>query len=133
DSADDGGEIVVSENHVCGILCNVATGDTHGDTDIGALQGRRVVDTVTSHDTEGSTTMQSLNHADLGARTTPCNDERELFELVHLIVREGVKVAGSHDDRVGLSRRNSLGQDSNLVGNGGGGTNVVTGQHVNLD
>src|SRR5690606_35195120 len=111
----------------------VATGDTHGDTNVCTLQRGRVVDTVTSHDTEGTTAMQSLNHADLGARTTPCNDERELFELVHLIVGKGVKIAGSHDDRVSLGRRNSLGQDADFVGNGGSGANVVTSQHVNLD
>ena len=53
-SCNDGGEVVVQQDHVGGLLGDVRPGDTHGNTDVGLLQGRRVVHTVTCHGHDGS-------------------------------------------------------------------------------
>jgi hypothetical protein len=45
----DGGEVVVSQNHIGRLLGDLGAGHPHGDPDVGRLQGRCVVDTVSSH------------------------------------------------------------------------------------
>lgn len=45
----NGSKVVVGENHAGRLLGNVGS-STHADTDIGTLEGRSIVDTVTSHD-----------------------------------------------------------------------------------
>lgn len=48
DGGDDGGEVVVAENDIGCILCDVGTGLTHGNTNIGTAERGRVVNTITS-------------------------------------------------------------------------------------
>mmetsp|Transcript_38236 Transcript_38236/g.75275 ORF Transcript_38236/g.75275 Transcript_38236/m.75275 type:complete len:495 (-) Transcript_38236:791-2275(-) len=45
----DGGEIVVGQNHVGGLLGNFSSGNTHGNADRGGFEGRSIVYTITSH------------------------------------------------------------------------------------
>ena len=46
---DDGGEVVVGEDHLRGFLGHLGPGDAHGHADVGGLQRRRVVDAVAGH------------------------------------------------------------------------------------
>lgn len=48
-SSDNGGKIVVQQDHVCGVLGSVGPCDPHGDTNISLLKSRRVVHTITCH------------------------------------------------------------------------------------
>ena len=48
DGGDDGGEVIVGENHIGSGFGDGGTG-THGNTDFGFFQGWGVVDTITSH------------------------------------------------------------------------------------
>jgi hypothetical protein len=48
DGGDDGGEVVVAENDVGCVLCDVGTGLTHGNTNIGTAERGGVVNTITS-------------------------------------------------------------------------------------
>mmetsp|Transcript_66777 Transcript_66777/g.172874 ORF Transcript_66777/g.172874 Transcript_66777/m.172874 type:complete len:603 (+) Transcript_66777:251-2059(+) len=52
DAIDDGCKVVVLQNDVCSILGNLSATDTHGNTNLGLLQGRRVIHAVTSHGTD---------------------------------------------------------------------------------
>ncbi|GBE60675.1 hypothetical protein BOVATA_021680 [Babesia ovata] len=49
DSGDDRLEIVVDEDHVSGLLGNFSSSDSHGNTDIGHLQRRCIINTITRH------------------------------------------------------------------------------------
>jgi hypothetical protein len=46
---DDGGEVVVSQNHVGGLFGDFGAGQAHRDPDVGGRQCRCVVDTVSGH------------------------------------------------------------------------------------
>lgn len=46
---DNGGEIVVEQNHGGRLFGYVRSGDTHGDADVGSFQCRRVIDPVARH------------------------------------------------------------------------------------
>lgn len=48
DGGDDGGKVVITENDIRGILGDIRTGLTHGNTDISTAERRGIVDTITS-------------------------------------------------------------------------------------
>jgi hypothetical protein len=48
DRSDNGGKVIVSENHIGSGFGNSGTG-SHGDTDFGFLQSWGIIDTITSH------------------------------------------------------------------------------------
>uniref|UniRef100_A0A2M3YY06 Uncharacterized protein n=1 Tax=Anopheles braziliensis TaxID=58242 RepID=A0A2M3YY06_9DIPT len=62
-SGNNGGEVVISQHHLGSRLGHSGT-RTHGNTDFGLLQGRRVVDTITRHGGDFIHALQILN--DLG-------------------------------------------------------------------
>lgn len=45
----DGGKVVIQEDHVCSLLGDVRSRDTHSNTDVSLLQSRRIVHTITCH------------------------------------------------------------------------------------
>mmetsp|Transcript_74341 Transcript_74341/g.191795 ORF Transcript_74341/g.191795 Transcript_74341/m.191795 type:complete len:296 (+) Transcript_74341:1-888(+) len=49
DTGHDGGEVVVLQHDVGRVLRHVRASDAHGDAHLGLLQGRRIVDAITSH------------------------------------------------------------------------------------
>jgi len=53
-SGDDGGKVIVQQDHVGRLLGDVGAGDPHGNADVCLFQGWRVVDTVTRHGHNGS-------------------------------------------------------------------------------
>ncbi len=55
----NGGEIVVYEHHVGGVLGHVCAGDAHGHTDVRLLQGGGVVDPVSGHGHQGPRSCQA--------------------------------------------------------------------------
>ena len=48
-SLHDGGEVVVGEDHVGGLRGDLSAGNAHGDSDLGLLESRGVVDSVSGH------------------------------------------------------------------------------------
>lgn len=59
DGGHDRGKVVVAENDIRGILGDIRTGLTHGNTDIGTAERGRIVDTITS-------LLQSVNRVIIG-------------------------------------------------------------------
>merc|ERR1712172_261593 len=64
DGGDNGGEVVVSEDHLRGGLGHSGS-RTHGDTNLGSLQGGGVIDTVTSHGGDLLLLLQVLDNLGL--------------------------------------------------------------------
>ncbi|KAG9330976.1 hypothetical protein JZ751_021297 [Albula glossodonta] len=48
-SSDDGGKVVVQQNHVCSLFGDVRPGNAHGHSNIGLLQRRGVIHPVSCH------------------------------------------------------------------------------------
>ena len=77
--------------------------------------------------------MKSIDHAHLGLRSTACNDQRQSWKCINLLISEFVKLAGSHDHGVcdischsaEISR-----QDSHLLCNCFGSARVIASDHV---
>ena len=65
DGADDGGEVVVLQDHVAGVLGDVGAGDAHRDADVGLLERGRVVDAVAGHRDDLAIALQRLDDAQL--------------------------------------------------------------------
>ncbi len=42
-------KVIICKNHASGFLAHLGSGDPHGHTDIGCLQGRGIIYSVTSH------------------------------------------------------------------------------------
>ena len=51
---DDGGEVVVQQDHVGRLLGDVRAGDPHGNADVRLLQGWGVVDSISCYRDDGS-------------------------------------------------------------------------------
>uniref|UniRef100_A0A182WLP1 Uncharacterized protein n=1 Tax=Anopheles minimus TaxID=112268 RepID=A0A182WLP1_9DIPT len=60
-SGNNGGEVIISQHHLSGGLGDGGTG-THGNTNFGLLQGRGVVDTITSHSGDFVHALQELHN-----------------------------------------------------------------------
>merc|ERR1719461_2655744 len=67
DGGHNGGEVVVSEDHLRGRLSHSGSG-AHGDTNLGSLQGGGVVDTVSSHGGDLLHLLEILNNLRLVER-----------------------------------------------------------------
>lgn len=56
-TADDGREVVVEKDHVRSLLGHSASHDTHGNSDVRLLEGRRVVNSVSGYGDDVSTAL----------------------------------------------------------------------------
>ena len=63
--ADDGGEVVVREDHVRDVLGDVGAGDAHADADVGALDAGRVVYAVAGHGGDRAVLAPGVDYAGL--------------------------------------------------------------------
>jgi len=162
-TADDGGEVVVEEEHIGGVLGDIGA-TSHSNTDVGLLDGRGVVDTVTSDSDDVTEFLAGGDDEELLGGGGSGKDDLGLADPVHdftsllnFVVIEtflgGVNVSQvlsvdnnrlSHAEsftviHVGVSLLDGvvlelgLGDDVDLVGNGGGSGLLVTSDHDNLD
>ena len=53
-SGNNGGKVVVQQDHVGGLLGDVRSSDPHGNADVCFLQSRRVVHAITRHGHDGA-------------------------------------------------------------------------------
>lgn len=91
DGVEDGGEVVVGEDYFRGVFGHVGAGFAHGNADVGAFEGRRVVDAIaslegllvwgvgeggrgegvnTNHGRKGLASVQCFYHSDFGLGST---------------------------------------------------------------
>ena len=124
DRADDGGEVVIGEDHRGGFLGHLGAGDAHGHADVGPTQGGRVVHPVAGHGHDVAAALQRAHDADLVLGGDP-GDDADLVEPAGevVVVRDPVQVGAG--DRVA--------GDAEVGGDGPGGHRVVTGDHPDSD
>ena len=65
DGGDDGGEVVVGEDHFGGVFGDFGAGDAHGDADVGAGEGGGVVDAVAGHGDDVALFFEDADQPDL--------------------------------------------------------------------
>ncbi len=119
---DDGGEIVVGEDHARRLLRDFGAGDPHRDADVGFLQRWCVVDAVAGHGDDVAVLLQRLHdaqlvvrrHARVHRRRAHSGGERRIVHGIELDSGERLS-ASSHDAEVG--------SDANC------GPRVITGDH----
>lgn len=129
DGALDGGEVVVYENHVGGEFGYVGSG-THGDTNIGLLEGRCIVDAVASHGNNFAGLLEEVDELGL-VSGLGAGKEGSVSRGVHLLgVGQGVEFAAS----VGFASEIFVGaKDANGAADGLGGVLVVACDDYNAD
>src|SRR5699024_2364816 len=123
---DDGGEVVVGQDHGGRVLGHLGAGDAHGYADVGLLQGGGVVDAVAGHGDNLALALPGVDDADLMLRGHPGVDRDVLQPLVQIGVAHLVKLHAGE----GLV---PLQEDAQLPGDGGGGDLVVAGDHDGAD
>jgi len=67
----DRGEVVVGQDHVGGFFGHIGAGDAHGDTDVGLLERRRVVDPIAGHRHHVTVLPERLHQAQFVFRADP--------------------------------------------------------------
>ena len=74
DGSGDRGEVVVGEDHLGGFLRDFRAFDAHGDTDVGLLERRSVIDPITGHGDHLAGGLHGANKAQLVLGTGPRKD-----------------------------------------------------------
>ena len=123
DRADDGGEVVVGEDHHRGLLGDLGAGDPHRDADVRSLQRRGVVHAVAGHRDDVALSLQQLDQPDLVLGRDP-GDHADLGQLLEQLVV-------AHRGELGAGDRAAL--DPQLTGDRGRGGGVVAGDHPDPD
>mmetsp|Transcript_29462 Transcript_29462/g.73947 ORF Transcript_29462/g.73947 Transcript_29462/m.73947 type:complete len:485 (-) Transcript_29462:693-2147(-) len=129
-SGHDGGEVVVCQHNVRNALGDVRAGDAHGNANVGLLDGGRVVDAITRHGHNLAPAVQCLHHAHLALRGAARHDQRQVIELVKLLICHGVHLGSSGDGALGGL---ALGNNANLLGNSPCRRRVIAGEHTDDD
>ena len=121
----DGGEVVVGQHDLGGLLGRLGALAAHGDADIGLLERRRIVDPVAGHRHHRAPGLQCAHHPQLVLGTGA--GEHIGLGGQHRQVRiiDRVQVTAFHHHRI-------LGQ-AELPGDGRGGGGVVAGDHLHRD
>ena len=127
DGGNNGGEVVVGQNHLRSLTGNIGTLLTHGNTHVGGLEGGGVVDTVTGHGGNLSLGLEGLDNADLVLRRGTGEDVVGHDGLLELIVGHGIHLGTG--DGLGVL----LVDEAEHVTDGGGGILVITGDHGNTN
>ena len=95
DGVGDGGEAVVQQDHVGGVLGHVGSGDPHGHADVRGLQGGGIVDSVPGHGGDLSGPLQGLNDPQLIRGRDPGEDRGGPHRGVQVLLGHGIQfVAG---------------------------------------
>ena len=100
DGRDDGGEVIVAQHHVRGLLRDIGAGDTHRHADIGLLQRGRVVDAITRHRDHLALSLQRTHDAELVFRRDAGEHGHAAHRLPPLRVGQPVEFR-SGEDRIG--------------------------------
>ena len=127
DGGNNGGEVVVGQNHLGSLTGDVGTLLTHGNTHIGGLEGGSVIDTITGHGGNLSLGLEGLDNADLVLRRGTSEDVVGHDGLLELIVGHGIHLGTG--DGLGVL----LVDKAEHVADGGGGILVITGDHGNTN
>mmetsp|Transcript_20653 Transcript_20653/g.58795 ORF Transcript_20653/g.58795 Transcript_20653/m.58795 type:complete len:668 (-) Transcript_20653:1876-3879(-) len=127
DGDNDGGEVIISEDHLGGFTGDVGSFLAHGHTHVGSLEGRGIVDTVSGHAAHFSLGLEGLDDADLVLRGGTGEDVVLLDGDLDLFVAHGVEFWSGDCAAMLFVDESEVGSD------GEGGVFVVTGDHGDTD
>jgi hypothetical protein len=121
---DDGGEVVVGQDHPGGFAGDVGSDDTHGDSDVGLAQGRCIVHAITGHRHYLSFAAQNPRDVHLVLRGDPREDHARATQILPKLGVGCLRdVAASDDERLVWI------DQSDTNGNSLRGEAVVAGDH----
>ena len=122
---DDGGEVVVRQHHLRGLLGRLGALLPHGDAHVGLLERGRVVHAVARHGHHRALALQRAHHAQLVLGAGAGEHVGARGQGGQGVVGRGVHVgAGGHHGPRGQAQ---------LAGDGGGRGGVVAGDHLHAD
>ena len=124
--AHDGGKVVVRQHHVRHVLGDVRAGDAHAHADVGALDGGGVVDAVAGHGGDEARLAPGVYDAGLVLGLYARVDADVAEGLLKGLVIHGAQLAAGDGPL-------ALPQDAKLACDGGGGVDVVAGDHHDAD
>ena len=110
--ANDGGKVIVCQNHICNTLGNVGTSNAHTNTNISALNGRRIVNAVARHGCNHALFAPGINNANLVLRLNACINAKSLNTLLKLFIRNLIKLCAGNSLRA-ISDNTQLNCNSN--------------------
>ena len=93
---DDGGEVVVSEDHAGGVLGHLGAGDAHGHADVRLFQGGGVVDPVPGHGHHPAPLLPGLDDAHFVLRRHPGEDGEPFNVLLQQLLGHKVQLRPGH-------------------------------------
>ena len=120
--ANDGGKVIVSQNHICNALSNIGTSNAHTNTNISAFNGRSIINAVTCHGRNHALLAPGINNADLVLRLNTCINANCLNTLLKLFVRNLIKLCAGNCLR-------AIGNNAQLNRNSNGRINVIACNH----
>ena len=123
DRLDDGGEVVVGQDHHRRPLGDLGAGDAHRHADVGLLEGRRIVHAVAGHRDDVAFLLQQAHQPDLVLRRH-ARDHADVGQLL-------LELVVAHSGELCAGQR--LAFDAQLVADGRRGHRVVAGDHAHLD
>merc|ERR1719188_213732 len=152
DSSNNGGKVVIKQDHVSGLFGDVRSSDTHGNSNVSLLESRRVIDTISSDGNNGSHSLTTLDNDQLLLGRGSGEDNLSVVhqDLINLLLGHLLDLSSVDDASSGISGVDVLDIDSLLLGNvldsvgvsgddsdvlcdGLGGDGMVSGDHDDLD
>jgi len=94
----DRGKVVVHENNVRSLLSKLSTSNTHGEPDVGGLEGGAVVRNITSDTNNLTDVTEGFNENLLILRRGPGQDLKAGNDINALVVIESSEERAFHDD-----------------------------------
>jgi len=162
DTIDNGAEVIIEQNHITSVLSDLRSA-THSNTDIGLLDSRGVIDTITSDGDDFSEVLASVDDQEFLRRSSSGEHNLWLSDPVHNLASllnfgiietfflevDGGELISVNDDGLaffhGLLGAHSalvyepvvlsllISDDGDLGGNSSGGVLLITSNHNNLD
>mmetsp|Transcript_3618 Transcript_3618/g.7525 ORF Transcript_3618/g.7525 Transcript_3618/m.7525 type:complete len:375 (-) Transcript_3618:1869-2993(-) len=127
DGTKNGGKVIISQNHFSGFTSDISTLFTHSNTHIGGLEGRGIIDTISSHTGNFSLRLQGLDNSNLVLRRGTSKDVVGHNGLLDFLIIHGIEFRSGNSSRV-LSV-----DESKRSTNSKSGILVISSDHGNTD
>mmetsp|Transcript_19652 Transcript_19652/g.40856 ORF Transcript_19652/g.40856 Transcript_19652/m.40856 type:complete len:601 (+) Transcript_19652:212-2014(+) len=127
DSRHNSGKVIISQNHFGSFTGNISSFFAHGNSHISSLEGRGIIHTITSHTTDFTNRLQSLDNADLVLGRSACKHIVLWSSNLKFLISHSIQFWSSDSFRVLLVNQ------TKHPTNGKSSVLVVTGDHGNTD
>merc|ERR1719394_1383936 len=151
-TSDDGGKVIIKQDHVSSLFGDVRSSNTHGNSNISLLESRRIIDTVSGDGHNGSHPLTTLNNDQLLLGRGSGEDNLSVVhqDFINLLLGHFLDLSSVDNTGTGVSGVDILdidslllgnildgvgvsGDDSDVLGDGLGGDGMISGDHDDLD